>query len=108
MNRSQFKSAARQFFRRNVRGGKVEFVWTFVGRSKGAAKERIVNGYFVHTVKGESSLWLAEWSEKWGWSIKECSNLHWAVLAKTGQAGIKGGSGAVPAPANYGVKVAGY
>jgi len=101
VNRTQFRAVVRNNFRKHVRGGKVEFVWTFVGRSKGSKKERIVNGYFVHVKNGAAALWLAEWSEVYGLTVKECSRLHWQILAKNGQDGIKGGLGSIPNPDTY-------
>lgn len=103
MNRSEFKSAVRSKFRQHVKGGSVEFVWTFVGRSKGASKERIVNGYFVHSKNGVSTLWLAQWSEKYGMEMRSQSLMHWKVLSKLDQKSIKGGLGDIPVPSVYGM-----
>jgi hypothetical protein len=101
MNRSEFKKAAAALFRKHVKGGKVTWVWTFVGKFPTGLDAR--TGYFVHSKNGEHTLYYAGWNPKHGMEVKEHSALSWELLSKQDQSVIKGGVGSVPSPKNFGV-----
>jgi hypothetical protein len=101
MNRSEFKKSAAGLFRKHVKGGRVQWVWTFVGKYPTGLP--CVTGYFVHVKNGNAVLWLAKWNHKYGMEVSEVSAFSWKALSMQNQSVIKGGVGNVPAPEEFGV-----
>ena len=99
MKRSEFKKQAAALFRKHVKGGKVVWLWTFVGKFPTGLDAR--TGYFVHVKGDKARLFYAGWNPKHGMEVKEHSDLSWELLSKQDQSVIKGGVGNIVSPSEF-------
>jgi hypothetical protein len=106
VNAAEFKRRAVALLRNNLGSStKVEWVWTYKGRAKGAPKD-VRTGYAVVTQRGsQPRLFFVDWMEGYPLEVKSQTEMSWLLLSMQDQSVIKGSRGNVPSPADYGVAV---